>query len=141
MDFFLQNIFLITLAIVSGLTLLLPILRGSGANSVTPSQAVMLINRQNAVLLDVREQAERDAQHVADSRHIPAGELPKRIEELSRLRSRPVIVLCDNGSRSQRAMGVLHKAGFEQVFKLSGGIRAWKDAGQPLSSAKTGAAA
>ncbi len=136
MDFVVQNLFLITLAVVSGLALLIPILRGAGSNGVTPSQAVMLMNRQNAALLDIRSAEEYADSHIADARSIPAAELAARTEELARLRNRPVIVVCDSGARSLRAMAVLQKAGFEQVFNLAGGLKAWKEAGQPLVTGK-----
>lgn len=136
MDFVAQNIFLITVAIISGAALILPALRGASANSVTPSQTVMLINRQHAVLLDVRDAAERDAGRIADSLHIALAELPGRTAELDKYKSRPIILLCASGSRSGKAVEILSKAGFTQVYNLEGGIKAWKDAGQALVSGK-----
>ncbi len=136
MDFISQNIFLITLAIVSGLGLLLPLLREARdhATQVTPAQAVMLMNRQNAVVVDVREAAEFAAEHINGSRNIPAQELADRAKELEKFKARPVVLSCATGARSSRALATLRKAGFEQVFSLAGGIKAWKEAGQPIGS-------
>jgi rhodanese-related sulfurtransferase len=136
MDFISQNIFLITLAVVSGLGLILPLLRDARdhATQVTPAQAVMLMNRQNAVLVDVRDAAEFSAERIEGSRSIPASDLSSRVKEIEKFKSKPVILTCASGSRSARAVSTLKKAGFEQVFNLAGGIKAWKDAGQPISS-------
>lgn len=138
MDFVSQNIFLITLAVVSGLALFLPILRDAQAatSQVSPSQAVMLMNRQNAVIIDVREAAELANGKIEGARHIPAGELKTRSGELEKFKARPIILVCESGARSGRALADLRKAGFAQAYNLAGGIKAWKDAGQPLSSGK-----
>lgn len=137
MDFISQNIFLITLAVISGLGLLLPMLRDArdGATQVTPAQAVMLMNRQNAVLVDVRDANEFAAERIETAKNIPAAELASRVKEIEKFKSRPVILACASGSRSGRSVAVLRKAGFEQVFNLGGGLKAWKDAGQPISGA------
>lgn len=136
MDFVSQNIFLITLAVISGLALFLPMLRDAQANAsqVSPSQAVMLLNRQNAVMVDVRETAELASGRINGARHIPAGEIVSRVSELEKFKSRPVILVCETGARSGRALGAIRKAGFSQVYNLGGGIKAWKDAGQPLTT-------
>lgn len=138
MDFVSQNIFLITIAVISGLALFLPILRDAQNQSqqVTPSQAVMLMNRQHAVIVDVREEAELADGRIDGSRHIPAGEMDKRVGELEKFKSRPVILVCETGSRSARSLASLRKAGIAQAYNLAGGIKAWKDAGQPLISGK-----
>lgn len=134
MEFISQNIFLITLAVVSGLGLLLPLINDARnhATLVTPAQAVMLMNRQNAILVDVRDATEFSQERIEGARNIPAAELAGRTGELEKFKSRPVILACASGSRSGRAIGTLKKAGFEQVFNLDGGLKAWKDAGQPV---------
>ncbi len=136
MDFISQNIFLITLAVVSGLGLLLPLIREARdhATQVTPAQSVMLMNRQNAVLIDVRDATEFSVERIEGARSIPSAELDARIKELEKFKNRPVILTCATGNRSSRAIATLRKAGFEQVFSLAGGLKAWKDAGQPIST-------
>jgi rhodanese-related sulfurtransferase len=134
MDFVVSNIVWIVLALASGLGLLLPLLRGRNANQVSPAQAVMLINRQRAVMIDVRDAAEVEKSKIANALAIPLGELADKAKELTKYKSRPVIVLCANGSRAVTGVETLTKAGFEQVFSLEGGLKAWKDAGQPVIS-------
>lgn len=134
MNFFLetQNLILLIMALVSGAALIVPLLREGSTSSVTPAQAVMLINRQHAVLVDVRDAAELESGRIASALTIPLGELGKRIGELEKYKTRPIIVLCATGNRSAKGAGVLRKAGFAQVFNLDGGIKSWKSAGQPL---------
>ncbi|MDQ7989432.1 MAG: rhodanese-like domain-containing protein [Candidatus Dactylopiibacterium sp.] len=138
MEFISQNIFLITIAVISGLALLLPLLRDARnhATHVSPAQAVMLMNRQNAVIVDVRETTEFAAERIEGSRNIPAGELAGRVKELEKFKSRPLILTCASGARSARAIGTLRKEGFAQVYNLGGGIKGWKDAGQPIAAGK-----
>lgn len=138
MDFVSQNIFLITIAVISGFALFLPMLRDAQNQSqqVTPSQAVMLMNRQHALIVDIRETAELTAGRIDGSRHIPAAELSQRLGELEKFKSKPVILVCESGSRSARALGALRKAGFAQAYNLAGGIKGWKDASQPLTTSK-----
>jgi len=134
MDFVTSNILWIIVAIVSGGALVYPMLRNRHVSSVSPAQAVMLLNRQHAVLVDVRNKDEQDKMKIAKALPIPMAELADRIDELSKYKSRPVILVCASGARSASSVGVLTKAGFEQVFSLEGGLKAWKDAGQPVLS-------
>ncbi|HEX5127022.1 MAG TPA: rhodanese-like domain-containing protein [Rhodocyclaceae bacterium] len=133
MEFITQNILWITVAVVSGSMLFVPILRGSGRFAVTPSQAVMLINRQDAIIVDVRTEAEFAAGHLPNARHISAADIEKRASELNKFKNRPIIIACQTGSRAGASVAALHKAGFEQAVHLDGGIDAWLQAGQPVS--------
>jgi rhodanese-related sulfurtransferase len=131
---FLQNNFaIVMLVLVSGLMLLWPIIgrRMSGVREVGAMEATQLINHQNAVVLDVREDSEFYAGHVPHSVHVPLGQLAKHAE-LEKYKNRPVIAICRSGMRSGRACGVLRKNGFEQVYNLAGGITAWERANMPM---------
>lgn len=134
MEFVSQNIFLISIAFISGAALLIPMLKDaqSHATQVTPSQAVMLLNRQHAIIVDIRESAELNTGFIENSKHIPLGELSKRLGEIEKYKSKPVILVCETGARSGKALNELRKAGFTQTFNLGGGLKAWKDAGQTL---------
>jgi rhodanese-related sulfurtransferase len=136
MEFVTQNLFLIIIALVSGGALILPMLRDGSANSVTPAQAVMLLNRQHGVIVDVRDETELLAGQIVNSQHIPLADLAGRANELGKNKSRPVILVCASGARSGKGVEILRKAGFEQVFNLDGGIKNWKDSGQSLVSGK-----
>jgi rhodanese-related sulfurtransferase len=136
MDFLLQNYnyLWIAVALSSGILLFGPMLRGN-PNAVSPQQAVLLVNREDAIVIDVRDQTEFAAGHVPNARHIPLKEIEARSAELKKFAKRPFILVCQTGSRSASALNVLRKAGYERVFNLSGGVAAWKEAGQPLSRA------
>ena len=133
LKFVTEHIFLVALAAASGGMLIWPTLRRSvGGASLSTLQATLLINQQNALVLDVRESAEHEKGHVVNSRHVAVSELDARVPELEKYKARPVIVVCESGNRSDKAAAILRKHGFTQVFSLSGGIGAWQQAGLPL---------
>jgi rhodanese-related sulfurtransferase len=128
-----DNILLVAVALASGAMLIWPaVRRGAAGASISSLQATLLINQQNALVLDVREAAEYEKGHMLNARNIAFGELQARAAELEKHKAKPLIVVCDNGNRSGRAATALRKQGFEQVFTLSGGIGAWRQAGLPL---------
>ena len=133
MDFLQQNIMWVGLAAVSGGMLLWQTFSGSGISRISVNEATLMINRQDALVVDVRETAEWSAGHIPNARHIALGHLGKNMSEIEKHKDKPVIVVCASGNRSSMACGTLKKAGFQQVFNLSGGIGAWGDAGLPLT--------
>lgn len=104
----------------------------SAGESLSCQQAVMLINRSDAVLLDIREKKDFDAGHIVDSVHIPMGKLGGRISELDKYKAKPIIVACRLGQQSADAVKILKSAGFEQVMRLNGGITEWRSDNLPL---------
>ena len=92
--------------------------------------APRLINDTQALVLDVRDPAEFGAGHLPGARNIPLAELDQRMSELPA--NKPVLICCASGARSSKAASVLRKAGREQVFNLSGGLQAWRQAGLPV---------
>lgn len=134
LTFLQNNIYWVIAALVSGGMLIWPqIQKGiSGSKEVSPVQAVQLINRRDAVILDVREASEFASGHIVNARHVPVTEIEKRIKELEKFKQRPIVVSCRSGSRSAAACGVLRKSGFTEVFALKGGILAWQQAGMPV---------
>ncbi|MBS1215213.1 MAG: hypothetical protein H6R20_187 [Proteobacteria bacterium] len=128
-----ENVFLIAIAFVSGGMLLWPAARRSaGGPAVDTLGATLLINKDDALVLDVRQPAEVAAGKIVNSKNIPLGDLAARVKDLEKWKSKPVIVVCASGSRSSSAVGVLKKHGFEKVFNLSGGFGAWQQAGLPV---------
>ena len=134
MSFIVTNWQLVLVIVLSGGMLLWPLVSGrfSKAKEVGTLQVTQLINRQNAVLLDVREAKEYAAGHLPNSMHVPLSELPGRGSEFAKLTSRPVIAYCERGQRSRAAGPALAKLGFTDIYQLTGGFRAWKDAGLPV---------
>lgn len=132
MNFLIDNIWLILVALISGGALLWPSIAGRGA-SVSILRATQLMNQSNAVVLDVRDPAAFAAGHLRDAKNIPLKEMSNRIGDLSKHKSKPVIAVCQSGTQSSKAAAQLRKAGFEQAFSLEGGMNAWLAQGMPLA--------
>ncbi len=106
-----------------------------GVRQVNPTEAIRLINHDDALMLDVRTPEElKGSGMITGARHVPLEQLEDRIDTLGD-HKRPVVVYCRSGSRSQRAAALLRKRGFESVYNLAGGILAWQSANLPLASA------
>jgi rhodanese-related sulfurtransferase len=132
LKFLLENWYLVLAALTSGGLLLWPQLaRGSRGGAVSTSDAVQLINREKAVLIDVSEPAEYAAGHVAGSRSVPFGTL-EAAKNLPTNKALPVIVVCPTGARASRAAGTLRKLGFQNAQPLAGGLAAWRAANLPV---------
>jgi len=131
-SFFVENWYLLVVALVSGAMLLWPMVgRGGGSLSVGTAEAVRLINREKGVLIDVGEPAEFAAGHAAGARNVPLGKLDGA-RELPSNKALPLVLLCASGARAGRAAALLRKAGYEKAFSLAGGNAAWREAGFPV---------
>ena len=137
MQFVQNNWMLILVLVISGGMLLWPLVgrRFSSMQEVGALGATQLINRQNAVMLDLRESKEYAEGHVPNALNIPLSQLAGRGSELGKLTGRPLIAYCDRGNRSRSAGSALSKLGFAEVYTLKGGLRAWTEAGLPLAKA------
>ena len=134
MEFLQQNVFLVILVLSSGGMLVWELLKGGGGNNLTAAEATLKINRENALVIDVREANEWSTGHIPDARHIALGQLEKRLHEIEKFKDRPIIACCASGVRSANACRQLRKAGFSQVFNLNGGVSSWGDANLPLTT-------
>jgi rhodanese-related sulfurtransferase len=103
----------------------------SGGQSVGPMDAVRLMN-QGALLLDVRSQAEFDAGHILDARHLPQDQLASSIATLKKYQEKVVIACCESGMRSGAAARLLQAQGFTRVVNLKGGLQGWRAENLPL---------
>ena len=122
-------------AVVSGGMLIWPLLNrvsAGGIAQVSALEAVQLMNRRDAAVLDVRESGDFSAGHIPNARNIPMGEFDKRLREVEKLKSRPVIVSGPSAAHTSRAGGALKKAGFAEVVALRGGLNAWVEASLPV---------
>lgn len=139
--FLLDNWLLILIALTSGGLLLWPKLAGGGlapaggADAVGTGEAVRLMNREKAVLIDVREPAEYAAGHPVGARSLPLGQLQAGAKGLPTNKQLPVIVSCATGQRARKGAAALKGLGYEQVRVLSGGLAAWREANLPVERA------
>jgi rhodanese-related sulfurtransferase len=133
LHFLQESWYLVLVLVVSGAMLAWPLFRGrfSSVREIGALEATALINRRNAVLLDVRETQEYEGGRILNAVHLPQSQLAARGHELKKHTSRPVIAYCERGTRSQAAAGALAKLGFAEVYTLRGGMRAWSEAGLP----------
>ncbi len=99
--------------------------------TVTVQQAAALSSRQQAVIVDVRDDAEWQQARIPGAIHIPLGQLAGRMSELHQYKNRTLITQCRSGKRSLEAAKMLKQAGFSPVYSLDGGFFAWQKAGLP----------
>jgi rhodanese-related sulfurtransferase len=131
LQFVLDNWYLFVTALVSGGLLLWPTISGGvGGGRVSAADAVRMINREKAVLIDISEPAEYAAGHAVGARSVPLSSL-ETSRELPKNKSLPVVVVCPTGTRAQRAVAQLKKLGFENATALAGGLAAWRAANLP----------
>ena len=128
------HLILFAAVVISGAMLLFPLFaRGMRAGAeVEPAGAVMLINRKDALVIDVRDDKEYAEGHITGARHIPESQVMERLAELERYKTKPVIIACASGRRGAAMAGTLRKQGFTEAVTLRGGIAAWRQAGMPL---------
>lgn len=128
------NMMLFGGAMASGVLLLWPLVMRPfrSGREVSVVEAVQLINRKDALVIDLRDTGDYEAGHIANARHIPERELADRLKELEKFKDRPLIVACASGSRSSAAAQLLRRGGFTEAFNLQGGIGAWQQANMPL---------
>jgi len=136
-EFIKDNVLLIGLALGSGIMLLLPDFgkKAGGVPNLNTTEAVALINRNHALVIDVRDDAEFASGHIVDAKHIPLEQLADRLKELAKHKDKPLLVNCQRGARSAKACDILRKAEFKQVHNLQGGLNAWVGAKLPVVKA------
>jgi rhodanese-related sulfurtransferase len=106
--------------------------RRKGTLAISTADAVDLMNKAGALLLDVRDPKEYEAGHIINARSIPAAELQGKLDTFKKHREKPVIVYCENGSASAGTAQTLRAQGFSKVFTLRGGLQSWRQENLPL---------
>ncbi len=132
MKFIFDNWMLIAIAMASGSLLLWPVLQGAAMAGLDPAGAVQLINREKGVVIDVCEPGEFVAGHVGGAKNIPLGELESKLAGAVKNKALPLILVCQSGARSGRAVAIAKKLGYEQAQSLGGGLASWRAANLPV---------
>ena len=132
MKFIIDNWMILSVALASGGLLMWPAVKGASGGSLTAAGAVQLINREKAVVIDVCETDEFAAGHVIGSKNIPFSQLEAKLTGAVKNKGLPVILVCQSGARSSRAVAIAKKLGYEQAQSMAGGLSAWKTANLPL---------
>ena len=132
-QFILDNLLLIAVALASGALLMWPSWRSRVSGpSLSTLQVTQLINQKNAQVIDVRDDTEFAKGSLPGAKNLPAAAAAERAKELKK--DKPVVVVDASGSHASRVAAQLRTAGFEQVFVLAGGVAAWREAGLPINS-------
>ena len=131
-----DNWMLISVALASGGMLMWPLVASSmNAGALTASGAVQLINREKAVVIDVREADEFATGHMGGAKNVPLAQLEEKLPGAVKNKALPLILVCGTGARASRAVVVAKKLGYQQAQALGGGLKSWKDATLPLEKA------
>ena len=114
--------------VVAVLGLFLAVQQLQAADSVDVKQA-QVMNKEGALLLDVREPEEFSAGHAPNAKLIPLGQLSTRLQDIAAYKDKPIVVICRSGRRSGIAVSQLQSAGFTQVSNVQGGMQSWEKNG------------
>jgi rhodanese-related sulfurtransferase len=126
------NLVLIAALLASGGMLLWPTLAGRGRGGLSAAEATQLINRRNAVVVDLRPAGEYANGHLPSARHLELEELKAKIGQIAKNKAHPVLLVCQNGLQSNKASRIVREAGYTEVHVLQGGVNAWQQAGMPV---------
>lgn len=132
-QFIVQNALLIIIAVIAAVSLAMPLINTRRFGPMVSSeQAVSLINKQNALVVDVRAQKDFKRVRIANSVNIPVNEIQNRLGELSK--DRTIIVVDNSGNMSAAASKLLRGVGFTKVYVLDSGLVGWMRDKLPLES-------
>jgi len=118
------------------LTLLILLESRRGGKTVSSQQLTNLVNKEEAVIVDVRDTKEFREGHITESRNIPFSSLKENLTQLEKFKEKPIILVCKMGQHAGAAGRILSTSGFKDVRRLSGGITTWKSDGLPLIKGK-----
>ncbi len=95
--------------------------------SLSPLLTVAKMNETESVVIDVREPHEFIQNHIENAINAPLSKLHEHLAKLSKHKKECVFLACENGVRSASASKILAKAGFEQLFVITGGMQSWEN--------------
>jgi rhodanese-related sulfurtransferase len=108
-----------------------------GYKALTPAGVTQLVNRENALLIDVSSQQDYEKGHIPGAKHVALSQFDPENKDLAKAKDLPVAIYCRNGQTSGTAAQRLVKAGFTKVYWLEGGLAAWSEAQLPLAKGKS----
>ncbi|HVL01411.1 MAG TPA: rhodanese-like domain-containing protein [Dongiaceae bacterium] len=107
-----------------------------GGKTVSTHQLTHLVNKEGALILDVRDSKEFREGHITDARNVPYSTLKESLAQLEKYKDKPVVIVCKMGQHAGAAGRILHESGFKDVRRLSGGLTTWTSEGLPLVKGK-----
>ena len=103
-----------------------------GGKKIEPNELTSLINKENAVLVDLRPKEEYEAGYIMSALNYPHQEFENQMHELEKYKERPIILVCDMGRNSANIGEKLKKADFKNTFRLKGGMMTWTQENLPV---------
>lgn len=131
-EFFQAHPIIVGLWVVVGVMLILSLAPAVGKN-IAPQQLTDLVNREDAVVLDIRAAADFGKGHIVGAINVPLSKLTQSTADLDRYKERPLVIVCASGVTAVNACKLLQKAGFAQLFRLNNGMQAWSADNLPIS--------
>jgi rhodanese-related sulfurtransferase len=110
--------------------------RFRGFMEVSPSQLTQLINRQDAIVIDVSPHADFERGHIVNSKNVLPSQFDPDSKLLKNHKDDAVAVVCRSGVTCEPICKKLVKSGFSKVFMLKGGVAAWTGDQLPVTSGK-----
>jgi rhodanese-related sulfurtransferase len=107
-----------------------------GAAKIDPAQLPQLQNRKSAVVVDIRNADEFENGHIEQALNLPLDSIETNLKKLNKHKGKPLILVCQSGARTAKAVGILKKNAFEELYVLDGGIASWSKDNLPLSKGK-----
>ncbi|HIV70767.1 MAG TPA: rhodanese-like domain-containing protein [Candidatus Aquabacterium excrementipullorum] len=136
MSYITQNWYWIAAALGSGGALLwLQLQSGGGGGDLGAQEAVLLINREKATVIDVSDAADFAAAHVRNARNLPLDTLAEGVKGLPANKQLPIVVVDATGARASKAVAKLKALGYDKAQGLRGGLKAWREANLPIDKA------
>jgi len=132
--FIIDNWMLFAIAIASGSLLLLPIVQSGMTTGISTSEAVLMMNREKAMVIDLSEPAEFAQGHPAGAINVALDDLSASLNKRVTDKSRPLIFFCQNGGLSAKGVAQAQKLGFTNAHLLGGGMKSWREANLPLQT-------
>lgn len=109
----------------------------SSVKQVNPTELTLQVNRHNAIVVDIRAEADFNKGHITDARHLPLANIEKQqLAGLEKYKAEPIILVCQAGMSAQKAAASLLKQGFSSVAVLQGGMGSWTGASLPVVKTK-----
>lgn len=103
-----------------------------GSLAISPQGATSLVNREEGVIVDLRDDDEFRQGHIAGSINVPFSKLNERAGELEKYREKPIILVCKLGNQSSNAGRQLQTRGFTRLYRMRGGIQGWRADSLPV---------
>jgi rhodanese-related sulfurtransferase len=132
LDFLFENIFLVGLIIISGVLLFFPKVLSRDNKVLGSKEVTLLINRESAMLVDVRSEADFRAGHITNAINIPLDQIEVQINKITSNSKKNIIVYCQKGVRSAQAFRLLNKLGLPKLYTIEGGLDAWLKNNLPI---------